>query len=108
MKKIINAGIVGLGRISMVSKDLGNVNSYAYYTLMRNNEGRKSYRRWGNGALVDAAGTSASWYKGVANEGWGSGIDPDGMSVVDSGMPGVVNGSRNCYERHEKFKDWSD
>lgn len=98
---------VGVGRVSMTSKELGNVNAYAYYTLMRNNKGRSSYRRWGNGALVDAAGTSASWYNGVANESWGSGIDPQGMSVVDSGAPGVVKGSRPFYQRYGQFVDWS-
>ena len=99
---------VGVGRISMTSKDLGSVNAYAYYTLMRNNKGRSSYRSWGHGAIVDAVASKASWNECVANEGWGSGIDPDGMSGVNSGMPGVVKGPRDFYERHEKFKDWSD
>ena len=99
---------VGLGRISMTSKELGNVNSYAYYTLMRNNKGRKSYRSWGYGQLVDDVASEASWNKHVANEDWGSEIKPDGMTGVDSGAPGVVKGPRDFYERHEKFKDWSD
>lgn len=100
---------VGLGRISMTSKDLGTVNSYAYYTLMRNNEGRKSYRSWGDGWIVDDVASGASWNEHVANEGWGSEIEPDGMTGVDSGAPrGGNEYPRPFYERHEKFKDWSD
>lgn len=99
---------VGLGRISMTSKDLGTVNSYAYYTLMRNNKGRKSYRSSGHGGLVDAAGKGGSWYSCVYDEEWGSEIKPDGMTGVDRGAPGVVKGSCDFYERYQKFVDWSD
>lgn len=96
---------VGLGRISMISKDLGNVNAYAYYTLMRHNEGRSSYRSWGHGRLVK----SASWYQGVVKEDWwGDDNDPDGMSGVDKGAPGVVKGSLRSYQRYKKFVDWSE
>jgi hypothetical protein len=99
---------VGVGRVSMTSKDLGNVNTYAYYTLMRNNEGRKSYRSSGHGGLVDAAGDDGSWYSRVYEEEWGSEIEPDGMTGVDSGLRGKKNDARKSYERYQKFKDWSD
>lgn len=102
-------GGVGLGRISMTSKDLGTVNSYAYYTLMRNNKGRESYRSWGYGQLVDDVASEASWNEYVANEGWGSKIEPDGMTGVDSGAPGVVKKDvRPSYKRHGTFVEWSE
>lgn len=100
---------VGLGRISMTSKELGNVNSYAYYTLMRNNKGRKSYRSWGHGVIVDGVASNATWNCCVAGEKFGDEIVTDGMSGVNSGADAkFVYGERTGYQRHGKFVTWSE
>lgn len=100
---------VGVGRVSMASKDLGNVNAYAYYTLMRNNKGRSSYRSWGHGAIVDAIAGGATWNRLVAGEKFGSEIGTDGMSGVNSGADAKsVRGEREDYQRHGKFVTWSE
>lgn len=100
---------VGLGRISMVSKDLGSVNAYAYYTLMRNNKGRSSYRSWGHGAIVNAVASDAIWKRCVAGEKFGDEIVTDGMSGVNSGADAESRRDElQAYQRHEIFVTWSE
>lgn len=71
-----------LGRVLMVSKDVGNVRAFNYYTLKRTElaRGKDAYRSWGNVRYAggwDGSGlskfnsapvTSSTWYRNVFKE----------------------------------------
>lgn len=108
-----------IGRTEMLSRKLGNVKCYAYYTLTRKHDGfhEKSYRRWGTGRIVDSGNPhDATWYKFVYREPFPvqgeNGFDAEQINHggrSGQGVPsGVTTGERRAYKRYEKFVTWSE
>ena len=98
-----------VGRVE--GKD-GNVRAYAYYTLMRNDAGRRSYRGWTSaydvGGLLSDNGTV--WDTCVCQEPYF--FDKKSFEDLagddDRGGKKADCSGRSTYRRYEGFKKWSD
>ena len=115
IKEMLDGG--GIGRTLVRGKDLeaslgGSDWKYGYYTLRRHDGGRKSYRTWGNGQLVQS--DPGEWKSFVYNEDFPAAAGASDHDGIDGGnRPGSPpDASRTdnvaTYVRDSDLVDWSN